>query len=467
MFHLKEVERMPFLCKIAMVTLAILHLAASWVTVDLSVPSFWVTAVVLVAGIVLMGKGFKKVTLLFLCMGCSLLLYFHQDFSVWVAATNSMANVISLLVVMQLFSIPIKAGNYQSMMHYWLMKSFQGEAGLFLFATILTNVFASFLSFGTIPVMFSLFGDTLQNTVGNYKRFIATAIARGYALAVLWAPGAINLLLVAQATGVRWLNLFMPGFLLSLLGIATSYALERKVNFSSQVVWSGQPIDGRTLTSTDARAKAGHIGLVVIGLVFFTIILEQFNLAATTASRIMWAGFVVVGIWSAFFVRQPDFFAAISVYWQHGLLKTVDLAPLFVSMGIFSTAVQKTGLLTLIQPELQWLANMAGSLALVCMPLVLIVCAIGGIHPFISIVMFGQVLMNLNLSVTTVSIALSLALGGSVAYILSPFAGIVLTLAKFLNCRPTDVALHWNWVYCSLFFFEGLVFIYFWGRLAL
>ena len=447
--------------------LAILHLAASWMSIDLSVPAFLITTVVLVAGTVLMGKGFRKVTLLFLCMGCSLLLYFRQDFSVWIAATNSMANVISLLVVMQLFSIPIKAGNYQSMMHYWLMKSFQGEAGLFLFATILTNVFASFLSFGTIPVMFSLVGATCQNTVGNYKRFIATAIARGYALAVLWAPGAINLLLVAQATGVRWLELFIPGFLLSLLGIVTSYALESKVHFSSQVNWSGQPVECSTLTSTEARAKAGHIGLVVISLVLLTIILEQFDLAATTASRIMWAGVVVVGVWSAFLVRQPDFSAAVSAYWQHGLLKTVDLAPLFVSMGIFSTAIQKSDLLTLIQPELQQLANITGDLALGCMPLLLIVCAVIGIHPFISIVMFGQVLMNLNLPVTTVAVALSLALGGSVAYILSPFAGIVLTLAKFLNCRPTDVALNWNWVYCLLFFLEGLAFIYLWGRLAL
>lgn len=62
---------MPFVCKIAMVMLAILHLAASWMSIDLSVPAFLITTVVLVAGTVLMGKGFRKVTLLFLCMGCS------------------------------------------------------------------------------------------------------------------------------------------------------------------------------------------------------------------------------------------------------------------------------------------------------------------------------------------------------------------------------------------------------------
>ena len=133
-------------------------------------------------------------------------------------------------------------------------------------------------------------------------------------------------------------------------------------------------------------------------------------------------------------------------------------------MGLLATAVEKSGLLALIQPGLQDMANALGALAIIALPVLMILGAVLGIHPFISIVLFGHVFSTLALPIAPVSLALGLAIGGSISYIVSPFAGIVIPLAKFVKCRTVDIALRWNWIYSLVFFVEGIVFAYFWGQ---
>lgn len=454
---------MQFICKIAMLILAMLNLFTPFIQIDLSVITFSAAIAVLLSSIVLTSKGFKKITMIFLLLGISLLLYSRQPFFMWITATNSMTNVISILVIMQLFSIPIEAGKYDIAVRYWLTNLLRGEPALFLFSTVVTHIFSSFLLFGTIPVMVSLLGDTLKRNVSHYERFLAAATSRGYALAVLWAPGAINLLLVIQATGVRWIDVLIPGLLLSLLGIITSYVLEAKLNLSSKVQQAGEDQGAVSENKTLIKRKNYHIIAVVVSLVLITIILEKLNFGSSS-NRIMLAGATVALVWTAILVGQPSLKKAVAHYWENSLLKSVDLASLFIAMGVFSTALQKSGLLILIQPNLQIVANTLGLSAMVVLPVLMIVCAIAGIHPFISIVMFGQILTSLHLPISPLSLALCLALGGSVSYIVSPFAGIVLTLAKFINSRTIDIAFHWNGVYSLLFLAEGIIFAYFWGR---
>ncbi|MBP1764601.1 MAG: putative rane protein [Firmicutes bacterium] len=411
-----------------------------------------------------MGKGFKKITMVFLGLGVGLLLFFHQPFPVWMTAVTSMTSLISILAIMQLYSIPIQLGNYHMAVQHWLTKSFKQEKTLFLFTTFVSHILASILSFGVIPVMVTLLGDTLKGKISHYERFISAAITRGFGLVVLWAPGAINVMLVIQATGVKWSDILLPSMVFSVIGMATSYFLEARsylaVTADLNLGSGAEP----QAEESSAVSKAVHVFAVVAGLLVFIILLEKNNFGYSAANRIMFAGAIVVLFWILFFVKRPGFTATLRNYWQKDLLKTVDLAPLFISMGIFSTALQSTGALMLIQPYLQTGANAIGIAALAVIPVLLILCAVVGIHPFISIVMFGHILTSLQLPIPAISIALCLALGGTISYIVSPFAGMILMLSKFINCRAVDISISWNGVFSAILFVEGIVFAYCWGR---
>ena len=61
-----------------------------------------------------------------------------------------MTNIIAIIVVMQLFALPIEVGEYSDAVEYWLKRLFQKESSLYLFAMVVTNLFSSFLLFGIV-----------------------------------------------------------------------------------------------------------------------------------------------------------------------------------------------------------------------------------------------------------------------------------------------------------------------------
>jgi len=78
---------------------------------------------------------------------------------------------------------------------------------------------------GAIPLSINLMGKTIESRLPKESadRFLAVTVSRGYVLAVLWAPPAINLYLVGQATGIPWSQLLVPGILLAMIGFGLSY----------------------------------------------------------------------------------------------------------------------------------------------------------------------------------------------------------------------------------------------------
>ncbi|MCX7780412.1 MAG: hypothetical protein N2491_05765 [Negativicutes bacterium] len=454
---------MATLCKIAVLLLTLISLADLFTGADLGAAKFGLVLVLLFTGARRMGGAFRNITLFFGAAGTGLLLYGGLGLAAWIAAFTDMVSVIAILAVMQLFAVPMAAGRYNLAVEYWLRKWVKDAKTLFLVTTVVTHIIASFLMFGSIPVVVAMLGEMLQKSVANYQRFMTAAVSRGYVATSLWSPGAINLFLVAQATGSRWVDLFIPGVILAVIAISTSYFLElpdavAKSGFQRHSV----PAALSGIDEWTARQKARAIGIVIIALVALAAGLDKLGLG-NSAGRIALAGAAVSLAWIFSVRREPDFAPVIADYWQQGVLRSVDVYSLFIAMGIFSAAVKLTGLLAAVQLHLQAMANVMGVYAIVALPLLIILASLVGIHPFISIVMVGQVFTSLKLPVAPATVALCLALGGSIAYAASPFAGVIFTLAKYAACSPQDIAFRWNWRYCLVFFIEGIVFAYLWG----
>jgi len=453
---------MKNLCKIAVLLIALLHVVKIFVPVDLLSILFGVTVLFFICGLPMQGKGFKKITLLFLLIGGTILTYYKLPFVSWMQAFVSMTNVVAIIVVMQLFTLPIELGEYSKTIEFWLKKSFKKESSLFLFTMFVTHLFSSFLMFGTVPVVVSLFGKALQNNVSNYQRFLAVAIVRGYAMVLFWAPGAVIMLLVLQVTNVSWFNLFVPGFLLSLIGLATAYLLEHftRLNKPILAVVTKQTVLPETVAL--AYRQSVHIFLVVIGLLVLISCFEFLSLGSGTG-RILLAGLLVSGIWLLYYRNHPQLSSIFQRYWDNGVMKSVDLSVFFIAMGLFAGAVDESGILSSIQPFLQNIVNQLGVYSIIAVPIIYILIAVAGIHPLILTVIFGKILMTLALPLPALSIALLLLLAGTISFTLSPFAGMILMTAKFLNVKPIDVAVRWNAVFAGLFFIEGIIFICLWG----
>lgn len=179
------------LYKVAIVILVLLNLLEILTKINMIHITFYITIFVGILGLNFIGNSFRKISFLFFSLGSFLLIAFNQPINVWMTSFDSMTNFISILVIMQLFTIPITIGKYNNAIRYQLERFCNGEKSFYLFTMLVTHVLSSVLSMGAVPIVIALLEDTLKKQVRNYKWFIATSISRSFTLGTLWAPGQL------------------------------------------------------------------------------------------------------------------------------------------------------------------------------------------------------------------------------------------------------------------------------------
>jgi len=110
------------------------------------------------------------------------------------------------------------------------------------------------------------------------------------------------------------MKLFLPGLILSLIGIVTSWVLEAKLVLAEKTIPGGEYVARLSKNKTSAARKAGHIILVVVSLVLITVFLDKLNVGVPQG-RIMFAGTIVAFLGVAAFLKQADFKDNILNYW--------------------------------------------------------------------------------------------------------------------------------------------------------
>ena len=440
--------------------------------------------VILVTGFPLMSRGFRIAALVFLVLALALLGFSRQPLAVWVSAANSMTNIVAIVAVMQTFSMPIRLGAYDSAIRAWVEGRFKSLRSLFVFTTLVTHLLTSFLNLGSVPVVVSLFGKALGRRVERYERFISAAASRGYVLAALWSPGAVNLFLVVQATGLSWSRVFLPGFILALIGMGLSSLFEfgkrglheakpkESLHSSAlpsppRVIEPGNAAVSRDVASAKAEISAGsarslHVVFVALAFVLAMLLLEKLGIGAP-GSRMILAGAFISLAWLLSLAGRPGLATELRTYWRDGLLKTADIGPFFVAMGLFSGALEHSGAMDRAAPFLEAAASAMGGGSVVLVGILIVAGSLVGLHPFITIVLFGKILAHSDLPVPPLTVALGLAVGGAAAYMVTPFAGVIMTLSKLIGARAFDVAFRWNWRFGLMFFGTGMAFAFLWG----
>lgn len=449
------------ICKAAILIMSGLFVLTPLSPIPLTGATFIAGIVILLSSMPSLGSSYKKPVYAFLLLSLVLYLKYQLPLKVAVSGVNSMLSVAAIVAVLQIFVIPINVGGYDSALEKYLQTSFKKEVPLYIFLHLITHLLGSFMLFGTVPMLYTIFGQPLNKMVQDPQRFSVTAMNRSFALVTLWAPGAVNVILALQATGARWLHVFLPSILLALLGLGTSVFLETKLHLKDHLVQSAIPAsNGSTDDEREDRKKILTLLLIAVVLIVFIVFMEQAHVLTST-TRVLVAGLIIALIWILRYAGKPGLYSAWRGYWEKSINVVPDLAALFISIGIFAEAVKKAGLMASLQTGLLSGVNIMGQYSFFVVPPVIILLSLVGFHPFISIIIIGQILVSaIQIPQYEVFIALSLLLGGGISYVVSPFSGNVLTLSKMADCSPREVAFKWNGLFSVLFLLEGLVFLF-------
>ncbi len=409
-------------------------------------------AVILASALPCLEGAYKKPVYLFLALSALLAWQFRLPPAALAAGVKSMLPIVAIVAVLQIFIIPLTVGRYDRFLRQYLRERFQSAGSLYMFLHILTHLLGALLSLGSVPLVFSIFHGSIRNTVADYKRFIATAEARGFALSTVWAPGAASVMLTMQATGAQWFGIFAATSGLAVLGLITSALLEKKL------LTGGDGGQAAAAEETAGREGTGSVGALLgaaAAMIALIAVMEQAGVL-TNSTRILAACLIVACLWIARYCRRPGLKEAWRGFWGKALDGMPGLAALFIAMGIFSEAADRSGLLAAFFAGLD--IGAAGRYLLFLVPPCLLLISCTGVHPFVSLMVLGKILTAaLSIPHQDILIAFALLLGGALSYVASPFTGTVIILASLTGSTPAEVAFRWNGPFAAVLLVEGLV----------
>ena len=411
---------------------------------------------ILVTGFPLLRSSYRKTVSVFLLLSLLLLAGYRVSPGVLIPGINSLLPIAAIMTVLQIFVVPIRAGRFDLVLENYLRQKFRKETGLYVFISLITHVIGSFMLFGTVPVMYSFFSRPVEGMVKDPRRFAVTAIGRSFSLVTLWAPGAVSVVLVLETTGANWFSLMIPALSLTLMGLATSILLEQLAVFRKHPPLPVAAPGARSLPAEREYRRIGALILVAAALITGILVLQKLNLFTTT-SRVLVSGSVIAGIWILRYAGRPELPGEFRKYWRDSLGVVPDLAALFISIGMFTSALQNTPVIGFLQQQLEFISFRLGDNSIFLITPAMVLLSLAGLHPLISVVFLGKLFMESGICPgCEILIALSLLLGSAVSYSASPFAGNILTLSAFSGASPRQVAFSWNGLFSLIFLAEGL-----------
>ena len=138
-----------------------------------------------------------------------------------------------------------------------------------------------------------------------------------------------------------------------------------------------------------------------------------------------------------------------------------SLNAFFVTMGLFSEGLQYAGFDIILEDSTEAFRQMPCIIILLLLPLIIIAFSMIGIHPMVSLAVLGPVMIQLVGNASVMQLALSTAMGCCLAYMISPFAGLILLLSQLLGLPPKKVALEYNFMHALIYYIIGTAAIYF------
>lgn len=249
---------------------------------------------VTILGISRLSRSFQIATLIFFVAGLGLLSTTSLTLSSIATAVVSMVDIVVLLVVMQLFLIPVTVGKYQTAVEEFMQDHVHGPKQTYTFVMLVTHLLSSILSMGTVAIVLSILGDSIKRQVKDSARFSATAVTRAFTLGTLWAPGAATIFLISTVTKVSWTRLFIPCLILGLLGLGLAYTMEHHQAYMQETPTA---VDQNIQRKSGARASLLELVFAVVTLLVLSFSLME-NHVATSMTAVTLAGLLVVLVWT-------------------------------------------------------------------------------------------------------------------------------------------------------------------------
>jgi hypothetical protein len=406
---------------------------------------------------------------LLLCLTGMTALFSSGMFSpgVFIEGFKEMTPLIALIAVISLLGIPLRLGEYADLFQCFYSRA-RHLYQTYIVSLIISYSLALLATIGSLTPSYYLINENL-NKIGleRNSRFDTTSVVRGFAMAMLVSPAATIVGISLQYSGLSYLELVGPAFILSLTGLAAAFLFEpswrsKESIRSFSLSGAGDNIYSHRNRQPLAGPPAGRYAPFVI--IFFVIISSIFFLGNvlhfSQMNSISIACLLAILAWGIYCRRLPEVLNRSANFFKQDILGLSEQIILFLSAGFFTHSMESSGWLTLVGDFIAGVSGKIGMVAILCLvPLVILALAFIGLHPLASSIIIGKTLFVSTLNLNPLGLAAALLSGGAMSYMVSPFAATILLVSTISGNTPYRVGARWNLGFVAIFWGITALFI--------
>ena len=377
---------------------------------------------------------------------------------------TEMAPLVALLAAVSLLGIPLELGRYAELFQRFYA-GVRNPAQPYVISLLISYILTLLALAGAIVPSYYLIQDNLRKLgLEQDSRMETTIIVRSYALAIIVSPVAATVGITVKYSGLSWVQMVGPVFLLSLAGLAASIVLEMSRAGSRGGSAQNQNFRAIRPTAVSLHRLAGFL-VLFLGVVGATLILGSVC-HIPSLSSIALGCLLATFIWGLISARRPLLLERSFSFFSRDIIKTADQTALFITAGFFTYALEAGGVLKIIGNFMEVAAGkMDIAVILIAVPPVIMFLAVIGLHPFASGIIIAKALQAAPLEFNALGLAVALMGGMSLSFVISPYSVLVLILSSLTGKSPYRLGIRWNSAFAAVFWGMIAVFILFVARM--
>lgn len=358
---------------------------------------------------------FKILSSIFALLGISFVIIYPIDWQTSFLYVNENLSLLALLFMLPWINSVVRAGRYDRRINQLLSTNVSDLGRLYQRASITSYILVAFINLSALSLSQSVLRKNLRSYETSLQQhFIAQTTLRAFAVALCWSPMEILVAISVDATGVSYFTMLPWLMLVSFLTLTLDGALGR---FRYRKMEYVPPAE----VSKSNRGITKPILALTLALSLFltTIVLMGNTLELNFILTVTLVLFPFSLLWSIVIRRWKSFLSVGIPLWKERNNNMQNFILLFVSLALFSTALNQTPLLDTVQAPFLAMEHTPW-IVLLMIQLTYLAMSMVGIHPIATIAVLIEaiaplleVVNPLSFSIVLVSGALATATVGT------------------------------------------------------
>lgn len=396
-----------------------------------------------------------------------LLIAYRAPFGVWMQAFEENLYMVVMFAMIPLLSIPIRHGGYFEALQRVFHRFVTTRNRFYLFISLVSAFIGSIVNLAVVPLVHEV---ARASPLSSDKKLLSAAMTRGFTTCTIWAPTTAAIALIMQLTGAEWQHFFpfgiTSGIVVGFVGYAVTMLQNRRdaraaggtTTSAAAGSLGGSVGAGRAAAASgdaplaDARRPGGYakfIELCGFALVLIaSIAVISYLSGLHTIAIVSLAGLVFPFLWMGLLRRIPVMLRETrDTYFGMSLPSLRSEVTLFVGAGFFTTSITYSHLGEHVAQALS--QAVGGSLVLLTAAIIAVGMGLGalGVHPIITVAVFGGTVKAAAFGVSPIYMAVVLAAVWGLGLSVSPSSATIIAVSSLTRQSPVRVGTRWNGVY--------------------